>query len=176
MHQSARRSAQPLGVKMSAHRTVLVIAISLAALLSIGRTNAAENEAFARGLAGVHPILWKDFEPLYMDSMKCFQDQKDNTGTCQEVTDKVIQAAYDALVHAWMINAFDKQAGPHFCTDYPGRLIEAREVSKGASYAILLFDQRLKYGSSLYGSQLPDTYLAKIVYDGLVHEHPCGAK
>lgn len=133
----------------------------------------ADNNTFAFGLAGVRPVMWKDYEPLQKDSIACIKDNRSTTPVCERVKDRAANILWDALTHAVLINAASRDKGPYFCDKFANDLIKEQKFGEGAAYAVLLIDERLKYGSSLYGPKLPSTYLAKLVFDALVDNNPC---
>lgn len=53
--------------------------IFLASLLWLSTANAADNSTFSVSLAGVHPVLWSDFDPLKKNMSACISDGKMNS-------------------------------------------------------------------------------------------------
>lgn len=142
-------------------------------VLCLGRAHGADNNLFAFGLAGVRPVMWKDYEPLQKDIFACMKNNRSTTPVCERVKDRAANILWDALTHAVLINATSGDKGPYFCDKYGYDLIKEQKFGEGAAYAVLLIDERLKYGSSLYGPRLPSTYLGKLVFDSLVDNNPC---
>ncbi len=147
--------------------------IFLASLLWLSTANAADNSTFSVSLAGVHPVLWSDFDPLKKNMSACISDGKMNSPICQKVQDTMAVQLSDALLHAVMTNATARGAEPRFCDTYALELVKKQRQGDQAAYAILLIDGQIKYGSALYGKDLPGTYLAKLVFDALVNQSPC---
>lgn len=131
------------------------------------------NERFAQQIGDVQPILWKDFEPIQKNAYACMSDKKMDTPVCKTVSDRMSYALYDALSQAHVINALAKTGEPRFCDEYGRKLILDGKLGQGAAYALLIIDERLKYGSSLYGAELGSTYLGKIVHDSLLESQKC---
>lgn len=148
----------------------------LLCLLMVGfaeRVFAADNKVFAFGLAGTHPVTWADYEPIQRDSIACVKDNRMSTPVCEQVFDKGMRILWDAFRHAVLVNAVSKPDAKRFCDKGAEDIVRNGKTSEGASYAVLLVDARLKYGSSLYGRELPSTYVAKIVFDSLLDSKPC---
>jgi hypothetical protein len=158
---------------MAAQSKLLRVSIgALLAALSLGNTAwAASNEAFATGIGGTKPILWRDYKPLQDNAIACMQDDRLETRTCQEVRAQVSSAMTDAFLQANLVNV-GKPNSEKFCDEHARKLVLERDTSAMAAYAMLLVDERLKYGSGLYPS-LQDTYLGKIVFDALVAQSQC---
>lgn len=143
----------------------------LLTLLAPISAHAKDNDTFAIGIAGTTPILWKDYKPLQDNVGTCLTDNRLETKTCKEVQGRVAHAMSDALLHAVLANV-GNPANDKFCDEHSDELVRAKDTGAMAAYAILLVDERLKYGSGLYPS-LQDTYVAKIVFDALVAQSPC---
>lgn len=77
----------------------------------------------------------------------------------------------DALLQATIVSV-GNPSNDKFCDKYASELVLDKNTSGMAAYAILLVDERLKYGSGLYPS-LQETYIGKIVFDALVTQSPC---
>lgn len=147
--------------------------IFLTSLVWQSAASAADNPTFSVSLAGVHPVLWGDFEPLKKNMSACISDGKMTSPICQKVQDTMAVQLSDALLHAVMVNATAKGAEPRFCDTYALELVKKQRQGDQAAYAILLIEGQIKYGSALYGKDLPGTYLAKLVFDALVNQSPC---
>lgn len=130
-----------------------------------------DNENFAFGLVGTHPIKWKDYEPLQKNAIACDQEKSNDKGTCQEVQQKVILYAHDAYIQALLAN-ISAPKEEQFCDESLNELVHKKEVGPMAAIALLAVNDRLKFGSGLY-PDLPNTYLGKIVFDAFVAESPC---
>ena len=144
--------------------------LSLALAQTVG---ASDNQTFAFGLAGVRPVTWADYEPIQRDSIACLKDNRMSTPVCEQVFDKGMSILWDAFKHAVLVNALANPDAKRFCDKGAEDIVRNGKVSDGAAYAILLIDERLKYGSSLYGKELPSTYVAKLVFDALMDTKPC---
>jgi hypothetical protein len=131
------------------------------------------NERFAHQIADIQPTQWKDFEPVLKNDLACMSDKKQATPVCKSVQERMVHALYDALSQALILNALAKSGEPKFCETYGQQLIVDRKFGQAVAYALLVVDERMKYGSSLYGASLPDTYLSKIIHDSFLEAHPC---
>jgi len=140
---------------------------------SVSISHAADNSVFGFGLAGAKPVTWADYEPIQRDSISCIKDNRMGTPVCEQVFDKGTRIVWDAFRHAVLVNAVSKSGEKKFCDRHAEQIVSQGKVGDGASYAILLVDGRLKYGSSLYGRELSSTYVAKIVFDALIDTKPC---
>lgn len=149
------------------------LSVSLALLIWQPIAVAADNSAFSFGLAGVHPVLWGDFEPLKKNMSSCIADSKMTTPICLKVQEAIAVQLSDALLHAVMVNATAKGTETRFCDAYSLELVKKQRQGDQAAYALLLIEEQIKYGSALYGKDLPGTYLAKLTFDALVNQSPC---
>lgn len=154
------------------------ILVSATLLAAFGTASAQQkkqvaNERFAQQIGDAQPVQWKDFEPIQKNAYACMSDKKTASPVCKAVSDRMIYALFDALSQAHIINALSKAGEPTFCDEYGRKLILDGKLGPGASYALLIIDERLKYGSSLYGSALGSTYLGKIVHDSLLESQQC---
>ena len=151
----------------------------LLAILLVSTTVVAQqrqqlpNELFALQIGDIQPILWKDFEPIQKNVYACLGDKKLDTPLCKKVNERMSYALYDALSQALVLNTLAKPDDPKFCENYGQQLILDRKMGQVAAYALLVVDERLKYGSSLYGAELPNTYVGKIIHDSLLESQPC---
>ena len=119
------------------------------------------------------PILWKNYEPIQKNVYACLDDKKLETPVCTAVQERMNYALYDALSQALVLNTLAKPGEPKFCETYGRQLIIDRKFGQAVAYALLVVDDRMKYGSSLYGEKLPNTYLGKIIHDSFLEAHPC---
>ncbi len=154
--------------------------ISLIFLLwtSIGLAQSAKtvylsNERFAVQIGDIEPIQWKDYEPIQRNVYKCMDDKKLDTPVCKRVQERMSYALYDALSQAHVLNTLAKSGEPRFCDKHGEKVILDKKFGSVVAYAMLIVDERLKYGSSLYGDALSATYLGKIVHDSLIESLPC---
>jgi hypothetical protein len=131
------------------------------------------NDRFAQQIGDLEPIQWKDFELIQKNVYTCMDDKKLEVPVCKNVRERMSYALYDALSQAHVINALVKPNEPRFCDEYGRKLILDRNLGQAAAYALLIVDERLKYGSSLYRAELSNTYLGKIVHDSLLESQPC---
>lgn len=136
-------------------------------------TYAIENEAFEVLRIGVTPVKWKDYKALRDNVTACLNDGKDETPTCQTVISKATRIWHEAMLQAAVLNV-TAPGGRKFCDDYAEELIEKQDTSNAlAVHSYLTIENQIKYGAGLYGSQLDETYLSKIVFDGLVNTKHC---
>lgn len=133
---------------------------------------ALNNDAFSKSIAGISSVKYSEYEPFRRDYLNCATQDQLERPICVEVSDKVAELLNQAFSHSVLIAEFSAEKKP-FCSDEPGNLVINREYGQIASYAMLAIEGRLKYGSSLYGAELPNTYLSKIIFDSLVAEFPC---
>lgn len=131
------------------------------------------NERFAIQISDIQPVRWMDYEPIQKNVYSCLDDKKLETPLCKKVQERLNYALYDALSQALVVNTLAKPGDPKFCEKYGQQLILDRKLGPAAMYALMLVDERMKYGSSLYGADLPKTYLGKIVHDSLLEASPC---
>ena len=155
----------------ASHLCALLMAFA-ATVIVAAPVSAQSNSVFAFGIGGTHPILWKDYKPLQDNAFACDKDNAQQTSTCKEVGAKLIRVLSDAFLQAVMVNV-GTPPKDRFCDDYTTKLVESKNVNGMAAYAILLIDDRLKHGSALYGEELPETYVGKIVFDALRAQSPC---
>lgn len=148
--------------------------LTIASVLTFVLLNTAyaqSNESFAVGIVGVKPMLWQDYEPIQKDALLCFKDNK-KSAVCDKVQENLVRALWDSLRHATLVNSVSQNSAK-FCDKTATESVKSGNVNQGASYAMLLVEEQLKYGTSLYGSSLKNTYLSKIVYDALLQQSPC---
>jgi hypothetical protein len=156
--------------------SVCVLAVTLTALPLAVRAQKPTyfpNAHFARQIGSVAPMLWKDFEAIQNNYYKCIEDKKTETVLCKQVRERYSDAVYNAFVLAHIHNATAKLGEPVFCDATGEKSIVDRDFRGVVVYGVLLINERLKYGSSLYGQSLPNTYLAKIFHDSLIDTQPC---
>ncbi len=142
--------------------------------MSVGAQKVAElpNDRFAMRVGDLRPLLWKDYEPMQKNVYACINDNKMSTAICEKVSDRMYVALYDAISQALVVNALAKDDDPKFCDSYGEKLVIDRKIGPTASYALLILDKRMKYGSSLYGAELPNVYVGKILHDALLETKP----
>jgi hypothetical protein len=148
------------------------ILITISSIAASNLAIAEDNSSFSLGLAGTQPILWKEYEPLQQNGLECLKDRELESKTCLAVQDRIIHVLSDALLQAEMVNVGNPPSDK-FCDEYTLQLLHSKNTSQMAAYAMLLVDDRIKHGSSLYGSNLSETYLGKIVFDSLLAQSPC---
>lgn len=136
-------------------------------------TTKLANERFAYPIAGIEPMMWKDFEPIQKNVVACLDDNKLETPVCKSVQERMNRALLNAFDQAHVLNLVTRSNEPKFCDKYGEQLIKERKTREGVIYALMIVTDRMKYGSSLYGSDLPTTYLSKIVHDALLESDPC---
>ena len=100
-------------------------------------------------------------------------DKKMETPVCKQVWEKMRYAWYDALSQAHVINALEKAGDPKFCDTCGRQLIVDRKFGPAVVYALLIIDDRMKYGSGLYGEELLSIYLGKLIHDSLMESQAC---
>ncbi len=152
----------------------LLLAVLLVASTAVAQPKQQlPNERFALQMGDIQPILWKDYEPMQQNIYACVDDKKLDTPLCKKVQDRMSDALHDALSQALVFNAMAEAGEPKFCDEYGQQLVLDRKLGLAAAYALLIIDERMKYGSSLYGAELPTTYLGKIIHDSLLESQPC---
>lgn len=158
-------------------RHTFVLAILLTAVSANGQSTKSQpklgNERFANPIAGIEPIMWKDFEPIQKNVYACLDDKKLDTPVCKRVQERMNTALLNALDQAHVLNVVSRANEPKFCDKYGEQLIKEQKSREGLIYALMIVSNRMKYGSSLYGADLPTTYLGKIVHDALLESEPC---
>ena len=82
-------------------------------------------------------------------------------------------ALYDSLSQALIFNTLAKPGDSKFCEKYGQQLMLDKKLGQAAAYALMIVDERMKYGSSLYGAELPNTFVGKIIHDSLLEANPC---
>jgi hypothetical protein len=152
---------------------LLLVSWALAASAQAPKVTYLPNERFARQIGDIEPIQWKDYEPIQRDAYKCLDDKKLEAPVCKRVQERLDYALYDALSQAHVLNTLAQPGDPKFCDEYGRKLILSRKLGPAVAYTLLIVDERMKYGSSLYGTSLPTTYLGKIVHDSLMESQPC---
>lgn len=139
-----------------------------------GKANAKlANERFADPIAGIEPMMWKEFEPIQKNVYACLDDNKLDTPVCKSVQERLNRALLNAFDQAHVLNLVTRPNEPKFCDKYGEQLIKEQKTREGVVYALIIVNRRMKYGSSLYSSDLPTTYLSKIVHDALLESEPC---
>ena len=152
------------------------LALSFFASLAIAQPSKPTylpNERFALQIGDMDPMLWKDYLPLQTNVYACFSDKKLEAPVCKNVQEKMSYALYDALSQAHVLNTMAKSGEQKFCDKYGQQLIIDRKFGPAVAYALLIVDERIKYGASLYGDLLPSIYLGKIIHDSLLESQPC---
>ena len=155
----------------------LITALAIVALITtlLPASSPARNSISpALGDGGIKAIQWKDFEPIQAKMYSCLGAQRASDPACQQVQKNGMDYLFDALNQAVVLNTLPNQDNsPRFCDSYAFSLVKEGRVGPGASYAILLIDERLQDGARYYGKNLPEIYLGKIVFDSLVDSSPC---
>jgi hypothetical protein len=135
---------------------------------------ALENGLFSQALPGLESVRWKDFEPLQTNLFKCISDrQLEKNPVCKQVQSKLQRQTVDAFLYAAILNDESRVPGKSFCNTYAQELISKNDASGIATYSYLLVADRIKYGSALYGSVLPNIYMGKLVFDALLSTSSC---
>lgn len=151
-----------------------MLSVLLAAAISAtAQQKQLPNERFALQIGDIQPILWKDYEPIQKNVYACLDNKKLETPLCKKVQERLNYALYDSLSQALVFNTLAKPGEPKFCEKYGQQLILDRKLGQAAAYALMIVDERMKYGSSLYGAELPNTFVGKIIHDSLLDANPC---
>ena len=151
--------------------TALTLTTALAAFNASAQS--LPNSRFSIPIGDVQPVQWKELEPAKRNMEACIADGKTTSSTCKQVQERLGLIYFDALSQALILSTLAKQGEPRFCDDYAKSLIVGRKQGEAIMYSILLVGERTKYGSSLYGEDLPNTYIGKIVFDTLLDSKPC---
>jgi hypothetical protein len=160
---------------MSLHH-ILAAVPTLILLASIPAPGiAVDNEEFTIEIQGAKPVLWKDYEPLYHDFVDCIagiQPAKLTHSICTELNERRGRMLWDALKQAALLNTASRQK-QKFCADRVAKIVANQDAAEGGTIAAYMIDIQLRGGTGPYGTNLPTTYLGKIVYDALVKISPC---
>jgi hypothetical protein len=151
-------------------RGILITLTSIAAPVF-----AVDNDQFAAELAGTKPVLWKDYEPLYHDFIGCIagvEPARLTQSVCERIDKSRARMFWDALKQAVLLNAASRE-GPKFCTKHVTEIVAQQKTADGTAIAVYMIDIQLHGGAGPYGTDLPATYLGKIVFDALVKISPC---
>ena len=150
-------------------------AFLLMACSSIASVLAVENDRFAIEIGGVKPVLWKEAERLYPDFVRCIAGSDHGRLTpqlCEQIHSQRNHMFGDALKQAVLLNA-TAPATERFCYSYGDELVKQHEDGDAVGIAMEMVEMQLHGGNGLYGNQLSDTYIGKIVFDGLLKQFPC---
>jgi hypothetical protein len=158
---------------MKLHIAAALALLTANAVAQAPKVSYLPNERFATQIGDIEPMQWKDYSPIQKNVYTCMDDKRLDSAVCQQVQEKMKYALYDALSQAHVINTLAKAGDPKFCDSYGKQLIVDRKLGPAVAYALLIVDERMKYGSSLYGDQLPSIYLGKLVHDSLMESQPC---
>jgi hypothetical protein len=175
LSSNVRRRNPPLSYHRHMH-SATVLALSFASASALAQTPSVRylpNERFVNQIGDIEPMLWKDFVPLRENASACLKDKKSETPVCERVQEKMRYALYDALNHAHVLNAIGTAGEPKFCDEYGRKLILDKKFGQAVMYSFMIVDERMKYGSGLYGDALQLTYLGKLVHDYLMESQPC---
>ena len=157
-------------------KTPIVVALVLAtatAAAQAPKVSYLPNQRFALKIGDIEPMQWKDYAPIQKNAYTCMDDKKLDSPVCVQVQERMKYALYDALSQAHVMNTLAKAGDPKFCDSYGKQLIIDRKLGPAVAYALLIVDERMKYGSSLYGEELPSIYIGKLVHDSLLEAQPC---
>jgi biopolymer transport protein ExbD len=142
---------------------------------SIASVFAVENDRFSIEIGGVKPVLWKDEERLYPDFVRCIAGSDHGRLTpqvCEQIHSQRNHMFGDALKQAVQLNV-TASATERFCYSYGDELLRQNRDEDAAEIAMGIVEMQLHGGNGLYGTQLSETYIGKIVFDGLVKQFPC---
>jgi hypothetical protein len=153
------------------HKSIVVIAVMATAFGASAQS--LPNSRFALQIGDMQPVQWKELEPVKRNMEACIADSKSSTPTCRQVQERLGLMYFDALSQALVLSTLDKPGEPRFCDEYAKSLIIGRKQGEATMYSILVVGERMKYGSGLYGDDLGNTYVGKIVFDALLESKPC---
>jgi hypothetical protein len=144
--------------------------IALIGLLASQNIQALTNEDFSLAIAGHSSIKYSEYFLLMKDGVACMQSDS-KSPTCTEVENAITKKLNSAFIQATLIAELQKNK--QYCSEKPKEMVLKESEGEIASYAKLIIEDRVKMGSSLYGSELDNTYISKIIVDGLTAQHPC---
>ena len=150
----------------------LLLAVALLSPFSAA-AQSLPNSRFALQIGDMQPVQWKELEPIKRNMEACISDGKSESPTCKQVKDRLGLMYFDALSQALVLSTLAKPSEPHVCDEYAKSLIINRKQGEAIMYSILVVNERLKYGSGLYGEDLGNTYVGKIIFDALLESKPC---
>lgn len=136
---------------------------------------AVDNGEFAVELQGAKPVVWKEYEPLNQDFIRCIAGRDPGRLTksvCSQVAERRSHILFDALKQAVWLNIVSP-GGQQFCAEHASEIVFNQDAIEGGAIAASIIDLQLRGGAGPYGADLPHTYLGKIVYDALVKISPC---
>ena len=131
------------------------------------------NERFSEEIEGIEPMLWKDFALIQKNMVACYSEMPSNPETCKPLFDQHGDALYSALRYALAINMLTEPSEPKFCHAFAPEAPEDEVRGYAVTVALLDAYDRTRESSNVYGSELPNTYLAKIIHDSLLESYPC---
>jgi hypothetical protein len=79
---------------------------------------------------------------------------------------------WNAIEQAALLNA-DTHSGTQFCSSAATTLVAKKKKNDGVMLALIAIEGQIGSGIGPYADHLPDTYLGKIVFDGLKRMSPC---
>ena len=148
----------------------LFLSAAFMLLTAVSSNAQLNNDMFARPIVGTKSITWGEYERLQNDVLICTKTAKP-IPSCEALTEKLAQEAWNAIVHAVLVNATG--SGQKFYNNSVRSIILEKKAYEGAAYAILLIDEQMKIAPNLYGRDPKTIYVSKIVYDALARESPC---
>ena len=151
----------------------MFVLCGLSVLCIAGHAQSLPNERFALQIGDMQPIRWRELEPIQRNMEACIADGKSATPLCKQVQQRLGLMYFDALSQALVLSVLAKPGEPRFCDEYAKSLIINRKQGEATGYSVLVVAEQMKYGSSLYGEELGNTYVGKIVFDALLGSKPC---
>jgi hypothetical protein len=149
---------------------------TLIALASIATpVFAADSDPFATEIEGANPVLWREYEPLNQDFVRCLAGREPGRLTksvCSQLAERRGRMLFDALKQAVWLNIVSPEKRG-FCAEHATKIVLDQDVIEGGTIAAYMIDFQLHGGTGSYGANLPQTYLGKIVNDALLKISPC---
>jgi hypothetical protein len=130
------------------------------------------NSEFAIGIAGIKPVTISEYQPIYDDRLRCLEDGVQDQPPCPEIGKRLSQIVYEGFLHAAIVSQ-TRDGGPYFCANSLLDAVQENDTRKVTMVTMLVLGNWLERGSSLYGDNLSETYVAKVVFDALVGQYPC---
>jgi hypothetical protein len=161
------------------HKPRLLLVL-LGLLVMVGLASAQKqvlhpNEKFASSPTGAKQFTWAELDAIQSNVSNCLRDGKLDTPVCKTVQARLNSALFQALILANIVNSLSEPSQQRFCDDHGKQLVFNEKNTEATIYALQLVSERVKYASSIYGSDLGNTYTGKFIYDYLVESKPCKA-
>ena len=155
--------------------SALALLLSAAVIGAETRTD-VPNDRFSEAVSGVNPITWEEFErqgtAVREDCSKSHGG--DSAHACAEKLGGINVIAFDALVYAAAISKRAGKSEKRFCdSNVDEMIVNGKSEIDGPIVAMLTLEQWVAEKRSVYGDDLKQMYVAKLMYDAMVDESPC---